>query len=90
MSNCHDLPPPEMNPCKMVGMKIVMNSEDSEKRYTAEQVRMKLREIDVMTGQGEAVTIACRQAGLKSPAKQKKRAVFGLTTAPASDIGLSM
>ena len=36
----------------------------AKKHYTTEQVIMKLREIEVMTGQGSNVTLACRQAGM--------------------------
>lgn len=36
----------------------------SKKHFSTEQVIMKLREIEVMTSQGETVTMACRQAGI--------------------------
>lgn len=49
----------------------------SKKRYTTEQVIMKLREIEVMTGQGETVTQACRQAGITDQSYYRWRKEYG-------------
>jgi len=49
----------------------------SKKRYSTEQVIMKLREIEVMTGQGETVTMACRQAGITEQTYYHWRKEYG-------------
>jgi len=35
-----------------------------KKRVTSEQIILKLREIEVLTGQGESILSACRKAGV--------------------------
>lgn len=49
----------------------------SKKRYTTEQVIMKLREIEVMTSQGASVTLACRQAGITEQTYYRWRKEYG-------------
>lgn len=49
----------------------------SKKRYTTEQVIMKLREIEVMTGQGSSVTMGCRQAGITEQTYYRWRKEYG-------------
>ena len=49
----------------------------AKKSYTAEQIIMKLREIEVMTGQGPNVTMACRQAGIGEQTYYRWRKEYG-------------
>lgn len=49
----------------------------SKKRYTTEQIIMKLREIEVMTGRGESVTLACRSAGIGEQTYYRWRREYG-------------
>ena len=36
----------------------------SKERVSTEQIIMKLREVEVLTGQGQSVGMACRNAGI--------------------------
>jgi len=49
----------------------------SKKRFSTEQIIMKLREIEVMTGQGETVLLACRQAGITEQTYYRWRKEYG-------------
>jgi len=49
----------------------------AKKRYTAEHMIMKLRETEVMTGQGSNVTMACRQAGIGKQTYYRWRKEYG-------------
>ncbi len=48
-----------------------------KKRSTAEQIIGKLREIEVLVGQGDTVSIACRKAGVGEAAYYRWRREYG-------------
>ena len=49
----------------------------SKKHFSTEQVIMKLREIEVMVGQGETVAMACRHAGITEQTYYRWRKEYG-------------
>ena len=48
-----------------------------KKHFSTEQVIMKLREIEVLTVQGETVSMACRQAGITEQTYYRWRKEYG-------------
>lgn len=48
-----------------------------KKHFSTEQVIMKLREIEVLTGQGETAAMACRQAGITEQTYYRWRKEYG-------------
>ena len=48
-----------------------------KKRVTPEQIIMKLREIEVLTGQGENVLGACKKAGISEQTFYRWRREYG-------------
>jgi len=49
----------------------------SKKRSTAEQIIGKLREIEVLIGQGDTIAVACRKAGVGEAAYYRWRREYG-------------
>ena len=48
-----------------------------KKRSSSEQIIAKLREIEVLVGQGQTVAVACRQAGVGEAAYYRWRKQYG-------------
>ena len=48
-----------------------------KKRVTTEQIIMKLREMEVLTGQGETVLGACRKVGISEQTFYRWRREYG-------------
>ena len=48
-----------------------------KKRSSSEQIIAKLREIEVLVGQGQTVGVACRQAGVGEAAYYRWRKQYG-------------
>ena len=49
----------------------------SKNHFSTEQIIVKLREIEVMTGHGETVTKSCRQAGITEQTYYRWRKEYG-------------
>jgi len=48
-----------------------------KKTYTSEQIVTKLREIEVLTGQGTSIPAACKQAGISDVSYHRWRKEYG-------------
>jgi transposase-like protein len=48
-----------------------------KKRVTSEQIILKLREIEVLAGQGESILSACRKAGVSEQTFYRWRREYG-------------
>ena len=48
-----------------------------KKRVTSEQIVLKLREIEVLTGQGESIVSSCRKAGVNEQTFYRWRKEYG-------------
>ena len=49
----------------------------ARKQNSAEQIIMKLREMEVMTSQGQSVALACRNAGISEQTYYRWRKEYG-------------
>jgi len=47
------------------------------KTFTPEQIVAKLRQIEVLTGQGKAVALACKEAGISEQSYYRWRKEYG-------------
>ena len=47
------------------------------KRFTPEQIVTKLRQIEVLVGQGKAVALACKEAGISEQSYYRWRKEYG-------------
>ena len=47
------------------------------KRFTPEQIVTKLRQIEVLIGQGKAVALACKEAGISEQSYYRWRKEYG-------------
>ena len=48
-----------------------------KKRFTAEQIIGKLREVEILVGQGDTISIACRKAGVGEAVYYRWRREYG-------------
>ena len=49
----------------------------SRKNYSVEQIIVKMREIEVLNGQGQSITDACRQGGITEQTYYRWRKAYG-------------
>jgi len=63
--------------------------EMSRKKFTVEQIIVKLREVEVLCGQGTSITEAVRQAGITDQTYYRWRKQYGgMNTSKAKELQL--